>query len=33
MSIRDAAAAAADGFGVPRREAYERALRLKSKAQ
>ncbi|MEQ1931786.1 MAG: 16S rRNA (cytidine(1402)-2'-O)-methyltransferase [Parvularculaceae bacterium] len=31
MSVRDAAAAAADGFGVTRREAYERALRLKSK--
>lgn len=31
MSVKDAAAAAADAFGLTRREAYERALRLKAK--
>lgn len=30
MSVRDAAAAAADSFGAPRRDIYERALALKS---
>lgn len=30
LSVKDAAVAAADGFGLTRREAYERALRLKS---
>jgi len=30
LSVRDAAAAASEGFGLTRREAYERALRLKS---
>jgi 16S rRNA (cytidine1402-2'-O)-methyltransferase len=30
MSVRDAAAAAADALGVARKEAYERALRMKA---
>lgn len=30
MTVRDAVAAAAETLGVPRREAYERALRLRS---
>lgn len=30
MSVRDAAAAAADAFDLPRRQAYERALALKA---
>jgi hypothetical protein len=30
MSLKDAAAAAAEALGVPRRAAYERALQLKS---
>ena len=30
MSVKDAAAAAADALGVPRKEAYERSLALKS---
>lgn len=33
MSVKDAAAAAAEGFGLTRREAYERALRLRASSR